>query len=96
MDCNKTKIIFKTYYDNPQVYENKMVVTGGTINLNSIIMEVNSISNQKIKTLTVGNGITINGNEVTVNFGVDLFPNDYLVDIYFDKIVEKGLLLRSY
>ena len=51
MDCNKTKIIFKTYYDNPQVYENKMVVTGGTINLNSIIMEVNSISNQKIKTM---------------------------------------------
>ena len=51
---------------------------------------------KKIKTLTVGNGITINGNEITVNFGVDLFPNDYLVDIYFDKIVEKGLLLRSY
>lgn len=96
MDCNKTKIIFKTYYDNPQTYENKMVISGGSVNVSSIIIEVNSISNQKIKTLTVGNGITINGNEVTVNFGVDLFPNDYLVDIYFDKIVEKGLLLRSY
>lgn len=96
MDCNRNKIIFKTYHDNPQVYENKMVVTGGNINLNSIIMEVNSISNQKIKTLTVGNGITINGNEITVNFGTDLYPNDYLVDIYFDDAVEKGLLLRSY
>ena len=73
-----------------------MVISGGSVNVSSIIIEVNSISNQKIKTLTVGNGITINGNEVKVNFGVDLFPNDYLVDIYFDKIVEKGLLLRSY
>ena len=73
-----------------------MVISGGNVNVSSIIMEVNSISNQKIKTLTVGNGITINGNEVIVNFGTDLYPNDYLVDMYFDKIVEKGLLLRSY
>ena len=51
MDCNKTKIIFKTYYDNPQTYENKMVISGGSVNVSSIIIEVNSISNQKIKTM---------------------------------------------